>query len=104
VLLRAFSSLPPDASLLQVKARIQQKLCVAPAEFETWRAAFVSTRAAPEFLGDDEVLASRFAAADSQPAVSDSNYLGLQHEDKGVRRPASSANRYTYERPVKIYN
>lgn len=77
---------------------------MAAAEFATWRAAFVSIRAAPEFLGDDEVLASRFAAADSQHAVAESNYLGLAHEDKGVRRPASSANRYTYERPVKIYN
>ncbi|KAF6255465.1 hypothetical protein COO60DRAFT_1641474 [Scenedesmus sp. NREL 46B-D3] len=94
----------PDETLGQVKARIQQKLGIATADFESWRAAFVSIRAAPEFLDDDEVLASRFAAADSQHAVAESNYLGLQHEDKGVRRPAATANRYNYERPVKIYN
>lgn len=74
-----------------------------PADFEAWKAAFVSIRAAPEYLADDEVLAARFAAAEGHHASAESNYLGLEHEDKGPRRPAST-NRYTYERPVKIYN
>jgi hypothetical protein len=35
-------------TVAQVKARIQEKLGVAAAEFESWKVAFVSTRTAPQ--------------------------------------------------------
>jgi hypothetical protein len=90
-------------ALSQVKARIRDKLGVAAADFESWRSAFVSIRAAPAYLADEEVLAARFAAAGA--AVTESNYLGLEHEDKGPKRPpTNSSTRSNYERPVKIYN
>jgi hypothetical protein len=34
--------------------------------------------------------------------TAEADYLGLEHEDKGGRRPASSTSRYTYERAIKI--
>jgi hypothetical protein len=52
---------------------------------------------------DDAVLSSLFQAGHGVAAEAD--YLALEHEDKGGRRPAASANRHSsYERAVKIYN
>jgi hypothetical protein len=49
---------------------------------------------------DDEVLVQHIS---SQPsATADADYLALEHEDKGPRRPTSSATRYGYERAIKI--
>jgi hypothetical protein len=49
------------------------------------------------------VLSSLFQAGHGVAAEAD--YLALEHEDKGGRRPAASANRHSsYERAVKIYN
>lgn len=40
-----------------------------------------------------------------QAVATEVDYLGLEHEDKGgLRRPASSTSRYTYERAIKIHN
>lgn len=87
-----------------IKSRIQEKLGVAAADFEHWKFAFVPVHAQLGYLADDEVLAARFAAAEGHHSVGqDVNYLGLEHEDKGPRRPAGST-RHTYERAVKIYS
>jgi hypothetical protein len=40
----------PQETVGQIRARIQQKLGVASADFEAWRVAFVSSRAAPHYL------------------------------------------------------
>lgn len=87
-----------------VKSRIQQKLGVAAADFEHWKLAFVPVHAQLVYVADHEVLAERFAAAEGHHSVGqDVHYLGLEHEDKGPRRPAG-ASRHTYERAVKIYS
>lgn len=87
-----------------VKARIQEKLGIAAADFEQWKFAFVPVHAQLEYLADDDVLAEKFAAAEGHHGVGqDVNYLGLEHEDKGPKRPAG-ARHTTYERAVKIYS
>lgn len=94
----------PQESVGAVRRRIQEKLGVAAADFEHWKFAFVPVHAQLAYLTDDEVLAERFAAAEGHHGVGqDVNYLGLEHEDKGPRRPAGAA-RHTYERAVKIYS
>eukprot|EP00877_Chromochloris_zofingiensis_P003568 jgi/Chrzof1/13211/Cz07g24170.t1 len=85
-----------------IKARIREKLGVQQPEFDKWKFAFVSIRAPPEYLSDEDVPAERFAKAAGYQ-TSESNYLGLEHEDKGPKRP-SGYQRYNCERPVKIYN
>lgn len=80
----------------------REKLGVQQPEFDKWKFAFVSIRAPPEYLSDEDVPAERFAKAAGYQ-TSESNYLGLEHEDKGPKRP-SGYQRYNCERPVKIYN
>lgn len=50
---------------------------------------------------DGDVLSQCFTG---QQLSADQDYLGLEHEDKGPRRPTSSTTRYTYERAIKIHN
>eukprot|EP00878_Enallax_costatus_P018081 GHUV01019023.1.p1 GENE.GHUV01019023.1~~GHUV01019023.1.p1 ORF type:complete len:230 (+),score=52.09 GHUV01019023.1:349-1038(+) len=94
----------PQETVGAVRSRVQGKLGVAAADFEHWRLAFVPVHAQLEYLSDEEVLAERFAAAEGHHGVGqDVNYLGLEHEDKGPKRPVG-ATRHTYERAVKIYS
>lgn len=51
---------------------------------------------------DGDVLSQCFSG--QQGITAEADYLGLEHEDKGPRRPASSTSRYTYERAIKIHN
>lgn len=44
----------PGETLGEVKGRIQEKLGVAAAEFDSWKFALVSTRAAPHYLAGEQ--------------------------------------------------
>eukprot|EP00238_Polyblepharides_amylifera_P000665 CAMPEP_0196572050 /NCGR_PEP_ID=MMETSP1081-20130531/2168_1 /TAXON_ID=36882 /ORGANISM="Pyramimonas amylifera, Strain CCMP720" /LENGTH=1108 /DNA_ID=CAMNT_0041889233 /DNA_START=195 /DNA_END=3521 /DNA_ORIENTATION=- len=90
-------------TLAEVKQRIQAKLEVPDEEFEKWNFAFCSL-GKPEFLTDAEIVCERFASTRRDWGGQWEYYLGLEHEDKGGRRPASQSNRYTHEKPVKIWN
>lgn len=97
-----FLKIRDDETLGEIKQRIQTKLGISDEEYAKWKFAFVSIRYPPEYLNDDDVVAVRFAKAHTQQ-TSEPNYLGLEHEDKAPKRSTQSY-RYTYERPVKIYN
>ena len=84
-----------------MRERIRTKLNIPAEEFAKWKLAYVSIRGGAEFLSDEELPAERFAKAASESQ----HYLGLGHEDKGPKRPVSTARHTAYvERPVKIYN
>jgi hypothetical protein len=57
--------------------------------------------AAAAAAADTDVLAGMFSSQQTT-VTAEADYLGLEHEDKGGRRPASSTSRYTYERAIKI--
>eukprot|EP00192_Tetraselmis_astigmatica_P000385 CAMPEP_0117664232 /NCGR_PEP_ID=MMETSP0804-20121206/9096_1 /TAXON_ID=1074897 /ORGANISM="Tetraselmis astigmatica, Strain CCMP880" /LENGTH=1147 /DNA_ID=CAMNT_0005471423 /DNA_START=186 /DNA_END=3631 /DNA_ORIENTATION=+ len=88
-------------TLAQLKARIQTKLGVKDEEFASWKFAFVPISLRPEYLSDDDVVASRFTTRTSYTTGQDQSYLGLDHVDKNPKRHQQSSS---YERPVKIYN
>lgn len=91
-------------TLAAVKVRIQRKLGVSDEDFAKWQFAFCSL-GRPEYLIDSDVVAHRFSHTRRDWGGTWEYYLGLEHEDKGVRRPASTNNtRYNYEKPVKIWN
>jgi ubiquitin carboxyl-terminal hydrolase 7 len=90
-----------EETAASVRERIRTKLNVPAEDFAKWKLAYVSIRGGAEFLADDEVPAQRFAKS----GLESQHYLGLGHEDKGPKRPASTARHNAYvERPVKIYN
>lgn len=90
-----------EETAASVRERIRTKLNIPAEEFAKWKLAYVSIRGGAEFLSDEEVPAERFAKA----SIESQHYLGLGHEDKGPKRPVSTARHNSYvERPVKIYN
>ncbi|CAK9213983.1 unnamed protein product [Sphagnum troendelagicum] len=89
-------------TLAEVKQRIQTKLAIPDEEFSKWKFAFLSL-GRPEYLQDDDVVASRFLKRDSYGAWE--HYLGLEHTDCTPKRShTSNQNRHNFEKPVKIYN
>ncbi|XP_038701644.1 ubiquitin carboxyl-terminal hydrolase 13-like isoform X2 [Tripterygium wilfordii] len=89
-------------TLADVKLRIQKKLQIADEEFSKWKFAFMSL-GRPEYLQDSDVVFTRFQRKDVYAAWE--QYLGLEHSDNTPKRAyAVNQNRYTYEKPVKIYN
>ena len=82
---------------------LQTKLGVPDNQFAKWKFAFVANLRAPEYLEDDEILASRFARQGT-PVSQDTSYLGLEHADTGPKQAHRKASTYSaYERPVKIW-
>jgi ubiquitin carboxyl-terminal hydrolase 7 len=76
---------------------------IAEEEFAKWKFAFVAL-GRPEYLADSDTITDRFAISKREWGGQWENYLGLEHEDKEKRRPASNHNtRYNYEKPVKIH-
>ena len=106
-----------DAAEIQARAQVygaqssdglfilQAKLGVPDEQFAKWRFAFVRDLQKPEYLEDDELLASRFPKQSASQAMSqDTSYLGLEHEDTGPKHGPRKQSSYTaYERPVKIW-
>ncbi|CAK9866222.1 unnamed protein product [Sphagnum jensenii] len=91
-----------DETLGEVKERLQKKLQVPDEEFAKWKFAFLSL-GRPEYLQDGDIVASRFQKRDTYGAWE--HYLGLEHADMAPKRShAANQNRYTFEKPVKIYN
>ncbi len=84
---------------------MQAKLGVPDEQFAKWKFAFVRDLQKPEYLEDDELLASRFPKQSASQAMSqDTSYLGLEHEDTGPKHGPRKQSSYTaYERPVKIW-
>ncbi|XP_052200114.1 ubiquitin C-terminal hydrolase 12-like isoform X1 [Diospyros lotus] len=89
-------------TLADVKVRIQKKLQVPDEEFTKWKFAFMSL-GRPEYLQDSDIVSNRFQRRDIYGAWE--QYLGLEHSDTAPKRSyAISQNRFTFEKPVKIYN
>ncbi|KAJ7975928.1 ubiquitin carboxyl-terminal hydrolase 12 [Quillaja saponaria] len=89
-------------TLAEVKVRIQKKLQVPDDEFSKWKFAFLSL-GRPEYLQDSDIVCSRFQRRDLHGTWE--QYLGLEHLDTASKRAyAVNQNRFTYEKPVKIYN
>ncbi|XP_022843770.1 ubiquitin carboxyl-terminal hydrolase 12-like isoform X1 [Olea europaea var. sylvestris] len=89
-------------TLADVKVQIQKKLQVPDEEFSKWKFAFMSL-GRPEYLQDSDIVSSRFQRRDVYGAWE--QYLGLEHTDTTPKRTyAANQNRYTFEKPVKIYN
>lgn len=96
-------TLRDDETLKELKAAIQAKLGVPEEELKKWKVVLTHRSAPNEYLEDeDEVVSHRFDKASSLDQIT----LGLEHEDKGTKRPppTPSSTRPNYERPVKIYN
>jgi ubiquitin carboxyl-terminal hydrolase 7 len=74
-------------TLAEVKLRIQTKLAIPDEEFSKWKFAFLSL-GRPEYLQDDDVVASRFLKRDSYGAWE--HYLGLEHTDCTPKRSHTS--------------
>ncbi|KAL5568695.1 hypothetical protein UlMin_025270, partial [Ulmus minor] len=70
-------------TLAEVKARIQKKLQVPHEEFAKWKFAFMSL-GRPEYLQDNDIVASRFQRRDLYGAWE--QYLGLEHTDNAPKR------------------
>ncbi|KAM2482454.1 hypothetical protein FF1_040003 [Malus domestica] len=91
-----------DETLAEVKVRVQKKLQVPDEEYSKWKFAFLSM-GRPEYLQDDDIVASRFQRRDVYGAWE--QYLGLEHADHAPKRShTTNQNRHTFEKPVKIYN
>ncbi|CAL2239054.1 unnamed protein product [Prunus armeniaca] len=91
-----------DETLAEVKVRVQKKLQVPDEEYSKWKFAFLSM-GRPEYLQDDDIVASRFQRRDVYGAWE--QYLGLEHTDHAPKRShTTNQNRHTFEKPVKIYN
>ncbi|KAM1263158.1 hypothetical protein PS2_027967 [Malus domestica] len=91
-----------DETLAEVKVRVQKKLQVPDEEYSKWNFAFLSM-GRPEYLQDDDIVASRFQRRDVYGAWE--QYLGLEHTDHAPKRShTTNQNRHTFEKPVKIYN
>ncbi|GFY93477.1 ubiquitin-specific protease 12 [Actinidia rufa] len=89
-------------TLAEVKGRIQKKLQVPDEEFSKWMFAFMSM-GRPEYLQDSDVVSNRFQRRGIHGAWE--QYLGLEHTDTAPKRAyAMNQNRFTFEKPVKIYN
>ncbi|XP_022747706.1 ubiquitin carboxyl-terminal hydrolase 12-like isoform X3 [Durio zibethinus] len=88
-------------TLAEVKERIQKKLHVPDEEFSKWKFAFMSM-GRPEYLQDSDIVLNRFQRRDVYGAWE--QYLGLEHSDNTPKRAYVNQNRYTFEKPVKIYN
>ncbi|XP_057498145.1 ubiquitin C-terminal hydrolase 13-like isoform X2 [Actinidia eriantha] len=89
-------------TLAEVKVRIQKKLQVPDEEFSKWMFAFMSM-GRPEYLQDSDVVSNRFQRRGIHGAWE--QYLGLEHTDTAPKRAyAVNQNRFTFEKPVKIYN
>jgi len=72
-----------DEPLSAVKRRIQGKLGTPDEEFSTWKWAYHSL-GRPDYLEEDDVVASRFVRRDTYGAYE--NYLGMEHPDKHPRK------------------
>lgn len=85
-----------------IKARVQAKLGTPDEEFAKWKFSFC-TMGRPEPLTDADILSERFSSRRDWGGQWE-HYLGLEHEDKGKRRPQSQSHRYSAEKAVKIWN
>ncbi|CAL9005234.1 unnamed protein product [Prunus brigantina] len=72
-----------DETLAEVKVRVQKKLQVPDEEYSKWKFAFLSM-GRPEYLQDDDIVASRFQRRDVYGAWE--QYLGLEHTDHAPKR------------------
>jgi len=91
-----------NETLAEVKVRVQNKLQVSDDEFSKYKFAFLSL-GRPEYLQDDDVVASRFQKKDTYGAWE--YYLGLEHSDTAPKRAHQTNQvRHNFEKPVKIYN
>ncbi|XP_057507402.1 ubiquitin C-terminal hydrolase 13-like isoform X2 [Actinidia eriantha] len=89
-------------TLAEVKLRIQKKLQVPVEEYAKWKFAFLAL-GRPEYLGDSDIISSRFQRRDVYGAWE--QYLGLEHSDNAPKRAyVANQNRHAFEKPVKIYN
>ncbi|KAA6424444.1 MAG: hypothetical protein FRX49_05656 [Trebouxia sp. A1-2] len=93
-------------TLADIRPRIQQKLGIADEEFAKWKFAAIASLRPPDYLNDDDSIASKFVKSTSTySSGQDSIYLGLEHTDAHPHRHRHHNNRLShYERPVKIYN
>ena len=82
-------------TLADIRPRIQSKLGVADEEFAKWKFAVFCNLRPPEYLQDDDVVASKFIRSNTNyNAVPDSMYLGLEHTDAMPHRHRHHTNRY----------
>ncbi|GIL82845.1 hypothetical protein Vretimale_8198 [Volvox reticuliferus] len=114
----------PHETMGQLRANIQALLGTPPEEFARWPVLFVGTRPNNAWLEDSDDLTLYFAshriqfdsaaaAAAAAGGRTDAVLIApsklmviILHEDRGggtTRRQPPSNNRYTYEKPVKIY-
>ncbi|KAL3154338.1 hypothetical protein ABBQ32_013820 [Trebouxia sp. C0010 RCD-2024] len=93
-------------TLADIRPRIQKKLGIADEEFAKWKFAVICSLRPPDYLQDDDVIASKFLRSGNQyNAAPDSMYLGLEHIDTLPHRHRHHTNRLShYEKPIKIYN
>jgi len=99
-----FLRVSQNETLAEVKTRIQNKLQVPQDLFSKWKFAFCSL-GRPEYLEESDIVSSKFAQSRKDWGGQWEHYLGLDHDDKFVKRPASNQNnRFNYEKPVKIWN
>ncbi|XP_024396662.1 ubiquitin C-terminal hydrolase 13 [Physcomitrium patens] len=97
-----FLKVKESETLASIKARIQNKLQIPDDEFSKYKFAFLSL-GRPDYLRDDDVVASRFQKKDSYGAWE--YYLGLEHIDSAPKRAhQTNQGRHSFEKPVKIYN
>lgn len=81
-------------TLADIRPRIQKKLGIADEEFAKWKFAVICSLRPPDYLQDDDVIASKFLRSGNQyNAAPDSMYLGLEHIDTLPHRHRHHTNR-----------
>lgn len=81
-------------TLADVQPRIQRKLGVADKEFAKWKFAVMCNLRPPDYIQDDDVIASKFLRSNNNyNAAPDSLYLGLEHIDTQPHRHRHHTNR-----------
>lgn len=82
-------------TLADIRPQIQRKLGVADEEFAKWKFAVFCNLRPPDYLQDEDVVASKFIRSNTNyNAAPDSMYLGLEHIDAMPHRHRHHTNRY----------
>ena len=81
-------------TLAELRPRLQSKLGVPDEEFAKWKFAVFCNLRPPDYLQDDDVVASKFVKSNtSYNSPPDSMYLGLEHIDTLPHRHRHHTNR-----------
>lgn len=81
-------------TLADVRPQIQQKLGIADDEFAKWKFAACASLRPPDYLSDDDNVASKFVkSTNTYSSGHDSMCLGLEHTDAHPHRHRHHNNR-----------